>query len=244
MSGPAWDALRRALDLTPGPSGAGASALAAAAVADWNPARDRAVAASRLARLDTGAVLRQVHAGHPAPVMGTELLMGGNDVNAAAALVTARARLPEIAGACPGAAAGTLCADTLAAAAGMVAGDAALAAAAARDVSVPGDVNGIGWVRTRDAAVSGTVTAPALTACADAEADLCGGGRLDLEAGTGTPSWATAAIFGDTVIRDGNRLTGVSGVTAATGVLGRLRGALTVRGCLRVTAPFIHGPGC
>jgi len=245
VAGPAWDALRRALDLTPGPSGAGADALAAAALADWDPARDRALPASRFARLDTGAVLRQVHAGHPAPVMGAELLMGGNGVGGVVALATARAGLPEITGACPGAAAGTLCADTLDLRAGLDArAGVALATAAVRDLSIPGDVNGIAWVRTRDATVSGTVTAPALTACADAEADLCGGGRLDLEGGTGTPSWATAAIFGDTVIRDGSRLTGISDVTAATGVLGALRGALTVRGCLRVTAPFIHGAGC
>ena len=88
------------------------------------------------------------------------------------------------------------------------------------------------------------MTTPELTACADTQAALCGGGDLDVETATGVPQWTTASIFGDTVIRDGNRLLGVSDTFAATGIFGLLVGALTVRGCLRSVNPFIHGAGC
>ena len=244
-SAPAWAALRRALDVTAGPSDGAAAARAAGTLAAWDPDRDRALAASRFARLDTGAVLRQDHAGHPRLPMEAAVRMGGGDVDGVAALESGRAGIPRISGACPGAAAGTLCtAGAVLRGPLAVRGGAALSAAASGPVAVAGAVTGIARIRTRDAAVSGTVTASELTACADAGADLCGGGGLDVRDATGAPDWARAAIFGDVVIRGGDRLDGVTRVTAGTGVLGAAEGALTVRGCLRVAAPFVHGAGC
>ncbi len=248
VNAPAWDALRQALDVTLGITDAGTAALAAAALAGatpaWDATRDRAVPASVFARLDDAAVLRQVHAGHEGRRMATALLMGGNDIDGAARLQAERATIPEITGACPGTA-GTLCADDPVLGATLeVEDDATLSTAEAGDVTLAGDVNGITRIRTGDADVGGVVTTPELTACADAEADRCGGGELDLESGTGTPDWTQASIFGDTVIRDGSRLTGVTQVDAATGIFGTLSGAIAVRGCLRVASPFVHGAGC
>ena len=248
---PTWNATREALDVTLGTAEAGAAALATNALAGGTPAdydatRDRAVPASRYARLDTGAVLREDHAGHARVPMETGLRMGGNDIGDVAALEAETARIPEITGDCPDAAAGTLCAESLVLGAGLTTDDdATLTTAAAGDVTLAGDVSGITRIRTEDATVSGTVTASEMTACADAEADLCGGGDLDLESGNGTPDWTEAAIFGDTIIRDGNQLTGVTRTTASTGVFGILAGSsLTVGGCLRSVSPFIHGAGC
>ena len=257
VSAPAWDALRQALDVTLDASGAGAEALAASALAGatpaWNAARDRAVPASRLSRLNDDAVLRQLHQGHAGAAMATALVMDGNDLAGVRRLEAERGAVPEITGACPGQPPDTLCADdpllgsTLA-----VAGESTLSTAAALSVTATGALTLTGavdderpLVRTGAAAVSGGVTTPFLTACADAAADLCGGGDLDIEGGTGAPSWTQASIFGDTVIRGGSRLTGVTLTEAETGVFGQLTSALTVRECLRVTAPFIHhGGGC
>lgn len=247
---PTWDATRQALDVTLGTSEGGAAALAVAALAasplvDFDADRDRAAPASRFARIDTDAVLREIHAGHARLPMETGLRMGGNDLTGVAVLAGERGRIPEVGGACPVGLAGTLCADSLEPVAGLTAEDATtLTTAAARQVTLSGNVTGITRMRMGDATVSGTVTTPALTACADAEADLCGGGDLDFEAGAGTPDWTEAAIFGDTVIRDGNRLTGVTATTDRTGIFGTLSGALTVRRCLRSVNPFIHGAGC
>lgn len=249
---PTWEAARQALDVTLGRGAGGAATLAASALADYDPARDRALLASRFARLDTDAVLRELHAGHPRlPVEAEQLLMGGNDLQGVAVLEGGEATFPEIDGDCrppvppPGTLSGTLCAeslglqDTLAANAGTT-----LTAATSEDVTVRGDVTGIARIRTGDATVSGTVTTPAVTACADADADLCGGGDLDLEGGTGIPDWTEASVFADVVIRDGNRLTGVRLTIADTAIFGTLVGALTVSGCLRVVSPFIHGARC
>ena len=249
VSAPAWDAVRQALDVTLGASEAGAAALAAGALAGatpaWNAARDRAVPASRLSRLDDDAVLRQLHQGHAGLTMTTALLMDGNDLDGVRRLEGVRGTMPEITGACPGEPPDTLCADDPVLGSTLEVADAStLSTATAEDVTVTGDVNGITRIRTGDATVSGGVTTPVLTACADTEADLCGGGDLDIEGGTGTPDWTQASIFGDTVIRDGNRLLGVTRTIASTGIFGQLTGALTVSGCLRVANPFIHGVGC
>lgn len=248
---PTWDATRRALDVTLGTAEAGAAALAAATVAGYDATRDRAVPASRFARIDAAAMLREDHAGHPRLPMETAVRMGGNDLEGVNRLEGDRARIPVIDGDCrapvphPGTLTGTLCAN------GLVLGDtldvndaATLSTAAAADVTVTGAVTGITRIRTARATVAGTVMTPELTACADTEAALCGGGDLDIETATGVPQWTTASIFGDTVIRDGNRLLGVRDTRAATGIFGLLVGALTVRGCLRSVNPFIHGAGC
>ena len=243
-----WDAIRQALDVTLGTEDDGAAALATNALSgsatdDYDADRDRAVPASRFARLDTGAVLRELHAGHARLPMETGIAMGGNNLAGIALLDAETGTIPEITGSCTGT---TLCAESLDLAAALTAADdATLDIATAADVEIAGDVSSLSahW-RTQDASVTGTVTTPVLTACADADADLCSGGDLDLEAGSGTPDWTEAAIFGDVVIRVGNRLTGVKRTTASTGVFGALAGALTVSGCLRVVSPFKHGAGC
>ena len=249
VAAPAWNAVRQALDVTLGISDDGAAALAANALAGttpaWNATRDRAVPAARLSRLDDRALLREVHEGHAALPMAADLFMGGNDAGGVGRLQAVRGTIPQITGACPGEPAGTLCADDPVLRATLEVEDAAtLSVATAEDVTVSGAVNGITRIRTGDMTVTGGVTTPVLTACTDAGADLCGGGDLDIENGTGTPDWTQASIFGDTVIRNGQRLTGVTRTFASTGIFGTLAGALTVRGCLRVTRPFIHGAGC
>lgn len=244
---PSWAAAWQALDVTLGAAEPGAAALATVALAaspldDYDAARDRAVLASGFAGLDKDALLREPHAGHARQPMATGILMGGNDVTGVGRLAGQRGQLPQITGTCIGT---TLCAAALTLGDTLTANNGAtLDTATAEDVTVIGNVTGITRVRTASAEVSGTVTTPVLTACADASADLCGGGDLDLESGTGTPHWTEAAIFGDTVIRDGNRLMGVRQTTAATGIFGRLVGALTVSGCFRSVSPFIYGPGC
>lgn len=246
---PTWNAIWQGLNLTVGESEAGAAALAANALAGvtpaWDPARDRAFPASRLSRLDPDAVLRELHAGHPRLPMATALLLGGNDAAGIERLEGGNGVIPRISGACAGAPPGTLCADDPDLAGTLdVQGSATLSVATAAEVTVTRDVNGITRVRTGDATVGGDVTAPEMSACADTETDLCNGGDLDLRNATGTPQWTQASIFGDTIIRDGNQLTGVTRVESRTGIFGTLTGAITVRGCIRVVHPFIHGAGC
>ena len=249
---PTWEAAGQALDLVLGARADDAAALATFALAaspldNYDADRDRAVLASRFARLDTDAVLREVHAGHAAATMETGILMGGNDVADADLLEGRTGVIPVIDGRCAdGPRPNTLCAEsfdlgsTLTASAGTT-----LSAAAADDVTLAGAVTGIDRIRTLEAVVNGPVRTPVLTACADPDADLCGGGDLDILAGTGTPRWTEAAIFGDTVIRNGNRLVGVTQTTAAQGVFGTVTGALTVLGCMRSVNPFRHfGGGC
>ncbi len=255
---PTWRATREALDVTLGTAEAGAAALATIALAaspldDYDPTRDRALPASRFARLDSDAVLREIHAGHARLAMGTNIRMGGNDLSGVGGLEGERASIPRIDGNCPppppppATLSGTLCADTLDLGATLAANAlSTLTSAFAEDVTITRDVSGITRMRTGDVTVSGTVTTPDLAACADPDADLCGGGDLDIEAGTGTPAWTEASIFGDTIIRNGNRLVGVTLTTGATGVFGALgNGTLTVGGCMRSVWPFIHhGGGC
>ena len=255
---PTWDAARRALDVTVGTGEDGAVTLATFALAaspldDYDPDRDRALRASRFARLDTDAVLREIHAGHAPPPVGTGILMGGHDLARVGELDGERGTIPRIDGDCPppppppGTLSGTLCADSLDLGATLTANvRTTLSTATAADVTVTQDVTGVTRVRTEDTTVSGTVTTPELAACADPDADLCGGGDLDIETGTGTPDWTEASIFGDTVIRNGNRLVGVTLTTGGTGIFGTLgNGTLTVGGCMRSVSPFIHhGGGC
>ncbi len=257
---PTWRATREALDVTLGTAEAGAAALATAALAaspldDYDAARDRALPASRFARLDTDAVLRETHAGHAELVMETGIRMGGNALAGVATLESERATIARIDGNCPPPPAppatlsGILCAGSLDLGVTLTVTPPArttLSAAEAADVRVTTDVSGVTRVRTGDATVSGMVTTPELAACADASADLCGGGDLDLETATGVPVWTEAAIFGDTIIRNGNRLTGVTLTSGGTGVFGSLgNGSLSVSDCMRSVNPFIHhGGGC
>lgn len=249
---PTWEASRQALDLVLGARTDDAAALATFALAaspldNYDADRDRAVLASRFARLDTDAVLRETHAGHAVSPMETGVLMGGNDVADVRLLAGRTGEIPVIAGTCAVAPQpDTLCAESLDLASTLTArARTTLSGATAEDVTVAGAVTGIGRIRTRDAVVSGPVTTTVLAACADPDADLCGGGDLDIEAGAGTPNWTEAAIFGDTVIRNGNQLVGVTQTTGAQGVFGTVTGALTVVDCLRSVNPFIHfGGGC
>ena len=96
---PTWDALARALDVVLG-SGTGAAAadLASAALADYDATRDRAYFTSRFARLDTNALLRQRHAGHPTLPMETDIDLGGNDLSNVKTLRARTGAFPEITG--------------------------------------------------------------------------------------------------------------------------------------------------
>ena len=250
-----WPAMREALDVTLGASGAGAAAIATAVLAAsplpaYDATRDRALPASRFARLDTDAVLRETHAGHAALQMETGILMGGHDLDRIAELEGDRGAIARIDGDCrppvppPGTLSGVLCAGSLELATTLTVTPPAqttFATASAEDVTVTGNVTGIDRIRTGDAMVTGLVTTPALTACADPEANLCGGGDLDLEVGTGTPDWTEVSIFGDTVIRNGSQLTGVTLTVGGTGVFGTLgNGAFEVSDLLRVVNPFVH----
>ena len=251
-----WDATRQALDITLGTAAEDAETLAGLALAaspldNYDDARDLAFLASRFAGLDTDAVLRQVHAGHPRQSMTRRIEMGGNDLDQVAALDGERGAFPVIDGDCPpsppGALSGLLCADSLDLGDGLTAiARATLSAASAEDVTIALDVSQIARVRAGDVSVSGTVTAEEMAACANPDADLCGGGDLDLVAGTGTPHWTEASIFGDTVIRNGSQLTGVTQAFVGTGVFGTIgNGPLTVTDCVRTVSPFIHhGAGC
>ena len=241
---PAWDA---ALDVVLGVTGGAAGDLAGNALADYDAARDRAFFASRFARLDTRAVLREAHAGHAILPMETDLVMSANDLLNVGALSGTGGRIPEIAGTCPGEPSDTLCATILNVRDGLTAEDkTTLGTLGAGAVTFSRDVTGITRMRVGEAEISGTVTTSALTACADPGADLCGGGDLDLEAATGGPDWTEAAIFGDVIIRDGNRLTGITTTTAATGFFGTIAAAprLYVDDCFRSVVPFVHGAEC
>ena len=210
---PTWAATQEALDVLLGMDTGGiAEGLATTALATsatpFDATRDRAVRASRLARLDTRAVLRERHAGHTVLPMEADLDAGGNDLADIGALNANSGQLPTLTGACPGQPANTLCAASLGLDAGLTArDDTSLGPLAARNTNLTGTTAVSGPVRAGGVDVSGTVTTVDLTACADATVDLCGGGDLDIEAATGTPDWTEAAIFGDVIIRDGNRLT-------------------------------------
>ena len=273
VSRPTWDALARALDVVLG-SGTGAAAadLASAALADFRPdcdeearddaipACDRAYFASRFARLDMNAVLRQRHAGHPTLPMEAEIILGGHDLEGVGRLDGARIT-------------GTVEAVTLETGVLVlpaqngeppdqddpdadppiprltVNGDATLDTVVATGVTITGDVTGIDWTQRGDVTVSGTVRSPVLTACVNEEVntdedDLCEEGDLDLEDATSTTNWTQATIFGDW---DRDQLTVTTTTTAATGIFGEITGTpdgLTVKKCFMSVTPFVHGARC
>ena len=244
---PTWGASQQALDVVLGSGTDPAAAdLATAAGIGYNATHDRAYFASRFARLDTDAVLRQRHAGHVILPMAANLDLGRHNLENVNALRAQTGQIPEITGACADPA-GALCATTLTASAEVtVRGGATLGTLEATDVTITGDVTVTDWIRAVDVEITDTLTTPDLTACANPEGDLCRGGDLDLEAATGTPVWNEATIFGNVIIRDSNQLTGVTTTRAARGIFGEITGApvLTVRGCFRSVTPFVYGARC
>jgi len=255
VSGPDWEIMARALDVLLGSGAQDAETLAAAAslAPAFDATRDRVVFASRFSRLDTHAVLRRRHAGTGLPSMEADLDLGGNALETVTHVSADRATVATLTGECA-APAGALCADHLTTTRLAVqTGIAQLASVDADRATFTGAVSVTGLIasedasiRTGNARITGTLTTPHLTACTDPTADLCGGGDLDFENTTGTPDWTAAAIFGDVIIRDGNRLTGITTTTAHTGIFGGITGppVLDVDECFRSVTPFVHGAGC
>ena len=252
---PTWSALNKALDIVFPPETALAAAFAAATLTGWDPARDRAVLASQFSRIDADAVLRQPHAGVPLLPMQADIQVGGNDLLNIDRFETARATIPALSGNCPpqGTPAATCATNVLYTDAVTVngnltiPGDSGVSGVNAQAVSLLQDVTTIPSWRTTNLIPSGMLTsATSLTACTDAEADICNGGDLDFTAATsGTPDWTDAAIFADLVFRGTNQLTGVQTVNAVgDSIFGTLSATTLNVGCLRSVNPFIYGGGC
>ena len=247
---PGWEMMEQALDVTlEGGSGIAETLAATAPITPaFDPARDRAVLASQSSRLDGTAVLRQRHAGQALPVMKATIDLRGGDLLDAERVTADRGFIDRITGNCAGTA-GALCATDVTADDLDVNGTATLAGVEAGTVTSAGNVTGITSLDAKDVEVDTTLTTLNLTACANPEADLCGGGDLDLEDAEGTPDWSEAAIFGDVLIRDGNQLTGITTTTAQTGIFEEIGGTpvppeLTVTDCFRSVTPFVHGSRC
>jgi len=255
VNGPRWPALTEALDVLLRDASPRAGTLANTAITTFDATRDHAVLASRFARLDRDAVLRQTHAGHPLRPAQTDLALGNRDLTNTNALQADSAVAPAITGNCrPGSPSNPLCAENLDGAADLsVTGVTRTDSVAVTALTTNRDVTGVPIWRTDTTVIDTATTATRnLTACADTEADRCGGGDLDLVAATGTPDWTDAAIFGDVIIRDGNRLVGItdtfvrpSATDPANAFFEDLTAqTLSVRGCLRVVNPFVFGAGC
>ena len=244
VNAPGWERMDRALDVLLGGGSDAADTLAAAALSDFDAARDRAVPASPLSRLDGTAVLRDRHAGTAQPVMQTDIVLRGGDLLGAKRIEAEYGLIPRITGTCAGPTA--LCATRVTSDRLDVTGATSFAGLSLQSLNRAGDLAGITRLGAGTVAVTGSLTTPELTACKDPSADLCGGGDLDLEDATGTPDWTRAAIFGDVTIRDGNRITGVTRTTAQTGLFGSITGGpvLDVGDCLRSVTPFVYGAGC
>ncbi len=247
---PGWKMMEQALDVTlEGGSGIAETLAATAPITPaFDPARDRAVLASQSSRLDGTAVLRQRHAAQALPVMKATIDLRGGDLLDAERVTADRGFIDRITGNCAGTA-GALCATYVTADDLDVNGTATLAGVEAGTLTSAGNVTGVTSLDAKDVEVDTTLTTPMLTACANPEADLCGGGDLDLEGAEGTPDWSEAAIFGDVTIRDGNRITGVTRTTAQTGIFEEIGGTpvppeLTVTDCFRSVTPFVHGARC
>ena len=166
--------------------------------------------------------------------------MGGNYVGGIGTLEGEDGRIPRIVGACPGVPPGTLCADDP-----DLAGTLDVQDAATLSVATASEIDGharrerdhAGPDRGRDGFRNGDGTGDGGVRGRGGRS-LQRGRDLDQESGTGTPRWTQASIFGDTIIRDGNSLTGVTRVESRTGIFGTLTGAITVRGCLRSREPL------
>ena len=240
-------ALDRALDLLLEEGDGSALSIASTALGDFDPDRDRAMLASRTARLDSTAVLRERHAGHPRTTMATDINLGGHEVLNVNRFEAQTGVLPEMTGSGITGIGGVLRTGPLEAQAGfVVAGSAAAGTLTADTTTLAGQGTGIDRIKAGTVTARGTLSTPDLTACATPGADLCGGGALDLRAATGTPDWTRATVFGDVVIRDGNRLVGVTTTHATTGIFNQVGPApvLDVEGCFRSVTPFVHGAGC
>lgn len=255
---PAWtlmkDALETALGATSG------AALARDALGDFGAGEDHAWLAARFARLDANAVLRQTHAGHLAQPIEADIALGGNTITGVAQL-----------------AAGRLASDTTAQAMKtpgplVVGGDMTVAGAMTVNalgigciriddsgtgcsetglaLTVPGPVLEVDRVSTGDLEVTGTTSLSGggrLLACTRPDADLCGGGDLDLSGADGTLTWKDAVIFGTVRLlgAGGMTLDADVGIVAGSGVFETLEAeTLDVSGCLRSAAPFLYGENC
>ena len=244
-----WRAVNDALDVVLPAASDRASTLAASVITSFDATRDRAFLASRFARINTAAVLRRAHAGHAQLALQTDLLMDTHDISNVGVLESSTSTVPEITGHCrPGTSSNPLCATLLTTQADVtVTGRTDVTALSATAMTVSQDVGSIPIWRVTTAEIENTTTSiTQLTACADAEVDICGGGDLDLESGTGDPDWTSAAIFGDTIIRDGNQLNGITTTNVVeNGIFDLVNGTtLTVNGCFRSVNPFVFGARC
>ncbi|MCY4306153.1 MAG: hypothetical protein OXC62_15465 [Aestuariivita sp.] len=244
-----WSALNDALNVVLPVASDQASTLTASAITSFDATRDRAFFVSQFARINTAAVLRQAHVGHAQLAMQTDLVMGTNDLSDVDVLESLTGTAPNITGNCrPGTSSSPLCVTLLTTQADVdVSGSTTVTALTATDMTVSGDVTNISTWRADDVDIeTATTSTTQLTACADAEVDICGGGDVDVESGTGDPDWTTVAIFGDTIIRDGNQLNGLTTTNIVeNGIFEVMTGnQLTVSGCFRSVTPFVYGARC
>ena len=244
---PIWKGLQAALDVRLGGSDATDEArMALASTTDpFDPDEDRAFFASNFARLESDALLRQAHAGQSAQAMAAALDMGGHKITGAGVLTVGQsADIRTVTG--PVSLTGSLSANRLNA---RDASDLESMAASGQ-MTVRTDVTGLTSLRTEEMRISGETRIEnaddpvRLSACADAEADLCGGGDLDVTGASGVPDWSMVTIFGDVSIRDGNDLTDVAEATVGSAIFEEVTGDLDVTGCLRVSSPFLYGENC
>ena len=240
-----WAGTIRAVNAIFG-TGAGVSMAAADdALSDFNSARDRAVLASRYARLDKDALLREPQAGHPVLAMETSLNMGGNQVSDVEQLHATGATLPTIS-----AQDGTLEADRLEPGDGLsLTGDfnpRTVTLRGSSSVRTSGDATVSGGMRIEAASISGTTTTSTLTACIDPDADLCGGGDLEMLTIKDGSTLTNVQVFGtSTVDPQATDPSTVTTTRATTGLFDEIeRPRMTVTGCFRSVTPFVYGARC
>ncbi|WP_419739492.1 hypothetical protein [Ruegeria sp.] len=272
---PTWRAARQALDNAFGLDGAGdeETQRAAALIArdalgrGFDPKHDRAILASRFARLDTQALFRERVAGHPPLPMTTGINMGGRTILGTGRLGALSATVPTLRGQGDN----PLRADRLAPQAGMTlngvfaprivtlsgTGTAQIDADATVTETLRVGTNLITGLATQSGAatITGRTTARTLIACADPDAELCGGGDLEIRRLKPDQTLADVVVFGTTTVTraDTRAVTTTGGAEtstvretrAGTGVFDEItRPRLRVTGCYRSVTPFVYGSRC
>ena len=274
-----WPGTIRAVNAIFGTGAGLAMAAADDALSDFNSARDRAVLASRYARLDKDALLREPQAGHPVHAMETSLNMGGNQITNVEQLHASGATIPTIS-----AQNGTLEADRL----DLHNGSSLNGAFNSQTVTllsppglvddhgnclIPGQVNDHGdclipvtvqasgnatvsggmrigavteGVPTGRVTINGTTTTSKLTACIDPDADLCGGGDLEMLTIKDGSTLTNVQVFGvSTVDPEATDPSTVTTTSAKTGLFDEVeRPRMTTTGCFRSVTPFVYGTRC
>lgn len=188
-------------------SGGTAAALAATALAGFDPTRDIALFAWRFGRVDESGVLRSRRAGFSPPRISQDLSLEGNDVTGGGRIEATTLDAGSVGPLDDGNAA-TVEPRFLN---GMTVESGVAAAPAdftlANPLSVTGTLAAQG-VSTAgvgldggSVTVVGEMTASALGAC-DPVATGCDGGDLTIDAATGDPDWAELAVFGEAALLD------------------------------------------